>query len=92
MIKTEEQKLRDEAEARVGFKTHRRNYLIVNVAIWLGWYILRASHGYYDGLWPIYPTIGWGFGLFMHYQGVYGNSKKAIEKELEKLKKERGLN
>lgn len=91
MIHTEEQKLRNEAKARVGFKVHARNYFVVNITIWLGWFILRARHGQYDGFWPVYTTLGWGFGLVMHYLGVYYNSEKAINKELEKLKKERGL-
>jgi len=91
MIHTEEQKLRNEAKARVGFKVHARNYFVVNITIWLGWFILRARHGQYDGFWPVYTTLGWGFGLVMHYLGVYYNSEKAINKELEKLKEERGL-
>ena len=75
------------AEAIVGFRIHLRIYLAVNGLIWLLWYYFRASNGHYDGYWPAYPTLGWGFGLFSHFLGVYGNSTKAINKEYERLKR-----
>jgi hypothetical protein len=86
-----EQKLREEAEARVAFKRHFKIYVIITLLIWAIWYLFRARFGYYDGYWPIYSTLGWGFGVFMHYSGVYGNSESKIDQEVEKLKKERGL-
>ena len=92
MTTQEEHKLREEAEARVGFKRHLRTYIAVNVIIWLFWYIFRAQYAYYDGYWPVYSSLGWGLGLLSHFVGVYRNNDKAIEKELEKLKRERGLN
>ncbi len=88
----EDKKLYEKAEARVGFKMHFKTYLIINILIWILWYFFRARHGYYDGFWPIYPTIGWGFGLFSHFMGVYGNSDNAVEREFQKLKKEKRLN
>ena len=90
-MKTQNEKLRDEAEARVGFKKHLNTYVAVNVFIWLFWLFARAQYGHFDGFWPVYSTLGWGFGLMSHYFGVYNRNENAIEKELKKLKKERGL-
>ncbi len=88
----EEQKLYEEAEARVNFKSHARTYVIINLLIWGFWFFTRAQHGHYDGYWPIYPTLGWGFGLFSHYMAAYKDNKNAVEKEVKKIKRERGLN
>lgn len=90
LIKSKDEKLYEEAEARVNFKTHARTYLIINLLIWGFWYFSRARNGHYDGYWPIYPTLGWAIGLLSHYMGVYSNNRNAVEKEYEKLKKERG--
>jgi hypothetical protein len=89
-INSRDEKLYEEAEARVNFRTHAKTYVIVNLLIWGFWYFTRAQDGNYDGYWPIYPTLGWGFGLFSHYMGVYTNNRSAVEKEYKKLKKERG--
>ena len=80
-----DEKLYEEAEARVGFRKHLTTYVIINLAIWLFWYFTRAIDGNYDGYWPIYSTIGWGIGVASHYVGVF-KSNNAIEKEFQKLK------
>lgn len=85
-----DQELYQEAEARVYFRRHARTYVVINILIWAFWYITRARFGHYDGYWPVYSTLGWGFGLFSHYMGVYSNNKDAVEKEYKKLKRERG--
>lgn len=91
-MKTTDDKLRKEAESRVAFKRHVKVYVFVNLLVWAIWFFARAQNGHYDGLWPIYSTIGWGFGLLSHYFGVYHRKNDfAVEQELEKLKKERGL-
>lgn len=90
MNKTDE-KLYEEAEARVGFKKHLKVYVAINILIWLFWFITRARFGYVDGYWPIYSTLGWGFGLLSHYWGVYSDNSSAIEKEVAQLKRKRGL-
>lgn len=84
-----DKELYEEAEARVGFKSHARTYLFINLLIWALWFYFRGRHGNDDGYWPIYMTLGWGFGLYSHYRNVYGNSKSAIDKEYQKLKRER---
>lgn len=92
MKNLDEEKLYEEAEARVNFRSHARVYIIINVLIWAFWYFTRAKEGYYDGFWPIYPTLGWGIGLFSHYMGVYKDNRNAIEREVEKIKRERRIN
>ena len=86
-----DEKIYKEAEERIQFKQHFRTYVVINILIWIFWYFTRGVDGNYDGFWPIYPTLGWGFGLFMHYLNVYKYNPNAIEKEVEKIKKERGL-
>jgi len=90
-MKDEETKLYEEAEARVGFKNHLKIFIIINLLIWGLWYFFRAQYGYYDGYWPVYSTLGWGIGVISHYLGVYSKNTSAIEKEVEKLKRERNL-
>ena len=86
----EDKKLYEKAEARVGFKMHLRTYIIINVLIWIMWYLFGAINGDYHGFRPIYPSLGWGFGLFSHFIGVYGGADNAVEKEFQKLKKREG--
>jgi len=86
-----DEKLFKEAEERIGFKQHLRTYIAINLLIWLFWFFTRGIDGNYDGLWPIYATLGWGFGILMHYLNVYKYNGNAIEKEVEKIKRERGI-
>ena len=90
LINDKNERLYKEAEARVNFKKHARTYIVINILIWGFWYLTRARHGHYDGYWPIYSTLGWGFGLLSHYMSAYFNNHNAVEKEYEKLKRERG--
>ena len=87
-MKKSDEKLYEEAEARVGFKRHLFIYLLVNAAIWTFWYLSRGKDGYYDGYWPIWATLGWGIGVVSHFIGVYGAGSSAVEKEFQKLKRE----
>lgn len=84
-----DKKIYEEATERVNFKKHLRVYLAVTLLSWAIWFFTRAIKGYYDGFWPAYSSLGWGFGVLMHYWGVYKHDDSAIEKEVEKLKEER---
>ena len=90
-MEKEEDQLYKEAEARVKFKSHLRIYIAVNLLMWAFWYLFNARFGRYGNFWPIFGTLGWGFGIFTHYQRVYSNNKGAIEREIEKIKREREL-
>lgn len=84
-IEKSDEKLYEEAEARVGFRRHLSIFIIINLAIWAFWYFTRAIDGYTDGYWPLYTTLGWGIGVVSHFIGVYRNND-AVEKEYQKLK------
>lgn len=76
------------AQKRVSFKSHLTVYVILNILFWLLWYFTGHKHSDSNGLpWPVWPTFGWGIGLFFHYMGAYINPKTySIEREYQKLK------
>ena len=82
-----------QAKARVGFKMHFRSYLIINAGLWLIWAFSAffVSDGNTDNRlfpWPLFPMLGWGIGLAMHYFTVYGrfgNERDMAEQEYKKL-------
>lgn len=75
------------AKQRVGFKRHLYTYLIVNLFLWVLWF-MGSNEEHRHGLpWPAWSTLGWGIGLFFNYASVYlFNETNAIEKEYNKLK------
>jgi hypothetical protein len=75
------------AQRRVSFKYHLVTYIIINGFLWIVW-AMSGNKTDYNGLpWPVWPTLGWGFGLFFHFLGAYVFPKQnAVEKEYEKLK------
>lgn len=91
MMRLTEKEIREEAKERVAFKKHLRTYVVVNLLAWLIWYFVSTKDGGSHGYWPIYSTLGWGFGVLMHYFGVYHKNESGVRKEIEKIKKERGL-
>jgi hypothetical protein len=74
------------ARKRVGFKKNFASYVIVNGFLWAIWYF--TDRGY---PWPIWPMLGWGVGIAFNYVDAYELDKSdMVNKEYEKLKKERG--
>lgn len=55
---------RKRVKARLGWMMHATVY----VCVMTGLTLLGMSQG---KAWPIYPALGWGFGLFMHGMGVF---------------------
>ena len=93
MENEKDQMLWKEAKKRVGFKNHLWTYLAVNIFFWAMWYFTEWKHSedgeYHSGLpWPIFSSLGWGFGLFWHFVGTYlrGNKVSQVEKEYQRLK------
>ena len=73
------------AQKRASFKSHLLTYIVINIFLWLLWYLLGAKLN--GGIpWPAWSTAGWGVGLFFHYIGAYVSTGNSIEKEYEKLK------
>ena len=82
----------EQAKKRAGFKSHLITYLIMVPFFWLIWWFSGAYSG--GGRvhlpWPVWPTAGWGVGLFFHYLGAYVFHKESsAEREYEKLVRER---
>jgi len=97
-----EQKIIEQAKRRVGFRIHFAVYLIVIIINWLIWAVTFPSWGItlsnYDNtklllikwllIWPIYPTIGWGIGIIIHYLTAFHADKLfSVDKEIERIKK-----
>lgn len=73
------------AQARASFKKHLFSYVVVNLFLVAIWYI--SSRPYTTYFWPIWPMLGWGIGLLMHYFGAFhADSFFSAEKEYDKLK------
>ncbi|MEO9870661.1 2TM domain-containing protein [Ekhidna sp.] len=82
---TEEQ-IKENAKKRIDFKYHFLIYVLVNMFLWAIWVITGSGY-----MWPVWPTGGWGIAIFFHYIGAYNSINLfSVEKEVEKLKKEKG--
>lgn len=82
-------KLWEIAQKRTSFKTNFITYFIVNVFLWILWYVNTGTGKQYQSNipWPVWPTLGWGLGLLFHYFGAYVYPQaNSVEKEYEKLK------
>ncbi|MCE6992683.1 2TM domain-containing protein [Dyadobacter sp. CY323] len=76
------------AKRRAAFKMHLRSYLIINTGLWLIYAITNfATFGNDVFPWPVFPMLGWGIGLAMHYFTAYRNldEQTIAQKEYEKL-------
>ncbi|RIV25545.1 hypothetical protein DYU11_09625 [Fibrisoma montanum] len=78
-----------QAQARVGFKQHLRSYVAVNILVWAVYLVLTFGVDRRIGIfpWPLFMTIGWGFGLIAHYVRVYrtNDGHDAVEREYQRL-------
>ncbi|RPH93688.1 MAG: hypothetical protein EHM72_16135 [Calditrichaeota bacterium] len=89
---TDEEKLYEEAreivEAKKGFYIHFIIYVIMSGVMYLVWRFTWTGYRWY-----IWPILGWGVGVLFHFLAVFFFSessdwdKKAIEKEVERLKR-----
>ncbi len=73
---------------RAQFKRHLMSYLIVNGFLWAIWFSTKPDGGF-SSIWPIWPTLGWGLGLFINHREAYADTSNLAQNEFEKLKKER---
>ena len=90
METVKEQELWRLAKKRVSFKRHLLIYMIVNVFFWCIWWFDEDNRDKGEFPWPVWSMLGWGVGLAFEYVSVYHSNKPdAIEKEYEKIKKER---
>lgn len=56
--------------ARAGFRWHARVYVAVNAGLVLLWAAIRLQSDEPTHLWFLYPLIGWGIGLAVHYSAA----------------------
>ncbi len=79
------------ARKRAGFKKSLFTYLVVIAFMWFIWYFTEGhEHGWGFIPWPLWVMVGWGLGLAFQYFDSYGpNRADSVEKEYEKLKKEK---
>jgi cytochrome c oxidase assembly factor CtaG len=74
------------ARKRASFKSHLLTYIIVNIGLWILWYLTGARRDGNSIPWPAWTTIGWGIGVAFHYIGAYTRAgDNSIEKEYDKL-------
>jgi len=92
--KLSEEEIREIATERVkrrrGFYSHLAAYVLVNLMLVAIWYF--TGHGYF---WPGWVILFWGIGLVFNAVAVFlkhdiSSEKRAIEKEIEKIKKSGG--
>ena len=72
------------------FHTHVAAYILVNAVLWLIWAVVLVAA---DGPllpWPLFPTAGWGIGLFFDAWDTYGRkpfTETEVERELARLRR-----
>ena len=70
------------AKARVAFKKN----LIVNILLWIIWFLTSFKNDRSGIPWPIWSTIFWGIDIVSKYFKAYHADFNSVEKEYEKLK------
>jgi len=90
----------ERVQAKKGFFTHLAVYLAVNIFLWMIWLINTGGALWGTGgmrswtMWPIFPTVGWGIGLIIHFLSVFafhgGWEDNEVEKEINRMKKNGG--
>jgi hypothetical protein len=81
----------DERRRLVG---HVSSYIIVNLFLWGLWLIIALTSDPFSwqGIWPIWVTLGWGIGLAFHVfnyvSGLNNESQREdqVQKEMDKLR------
>jgi hypothetical protein len=77
------------AAAKLGWYFHACVYIVVNGALFLGSYF-----GIRTRPWNIYPTLGWGVALALHFVSVFvlgkGSSlrRQLVDRERERIQRE----
>ena len=90
----EEKEIRGKAKQRIGFKIHSMVYFLLCLLFWLFWYFIFKDSKYEDldaavFKFCLFITLVWGICIFAHYLLVYKWNKTFLEKEIERIKKEK---
>jgi len=84
---------RKRAGAKLGWYMHAAVYLVINLFLFV---LSEQAVGEGGRRWSIYPMLGWGLGLALHGVAVFllgsgnGLRERMIERERERLRRERG--
>lgn len=83
---------RKRAGAKLGWYAHAAVYVLVNL------FLFSVSlYGFGSRRWSLAPLLGWGLGLALHGVAVFvlgsgsGLRERMVQKEREKLRRERDL-
>lgn len=82
---------RKRAGAKLGWYAHAVVYVVVNLFLFA-----MSTYAYGTRRWSLAPLLGWGLGLVLHGVSVFvlgagsGLRERLVEKEREKLQRERG--
>ncbi len=71
-------------KAKQAFRYSAFSYVVVNIFLWVIWAITK-SHDTDFPPWPLWVTVGWGFGLAFQAWNAYGRmqiSDADIEREM----------
>jgi apolipoprotein N-acyltransferase len=63
----EERRARRHRVARAGFKWHATAYVAVNAGLLFIWAAISFQQDGGTHPWFVYPLVGWGIGLAVHY-------------------------
>ena len=85
---------RERVNEKKGFFIHLTAYVVVNLMLFLIW--MFTGRGF---PWFVFPLGGWGIGLLFHCLGIFVFSqhgttdweRREMDKEIEKLKKNRNI-
>lgn len=77
------------AQRRASFKWHFLIYLVMVGFFWLIWWFTGSHTGGMGLPWAVWPTVGWGLGVLFHYLGAYVFKESQVDKEYEKLMREK---
>lgn len=79
------------ARAKLGWYMHAVVFVLVNLLVFS-----ISRYGFGHRPWSIFPLLGWGLGLALHGVSVFvlgsssGLSERMVDKERERLQRERG--
>ena len=83
---------RKRAGAKLGWYAHATVYVLVNLFLFA-----MSTYAFGTRRWSLAPLLGWGLGLALHGVAVFligsgsGLRERMVQKEREKLRRERDL-
>lgn len=82
---------RRRAGAKLGWYVHVTVYVLANLVVFA-----MSTYGFGSRPWSVFPLLGWGVGVALHGVSVFvlgsgnGLRERLIQKERERLQRERG--